>query len=152
MLKEELFLKERGYYRWVSLAIAIAIAPYILMAGSVLESLFMFGTGMILALIIDFTGIWLLKLWVYPRQRFLSREYFGIVLPAWGVFGVATNIIWPYCGTGFQALTISTVLLFLVYEIPNIRTLSWCYSVPLPIVFAGWFPLVAVYRLSYLAI
>jgi hypothetical protein len=32
--------------------------------------------------LIDIFGVKIISLWKYPRQRFLSAEYFGIVLPA----------------------------------------------------------------------
>jgi hypothetical protein len=89
------------------------------------------------------------KSWAYPRQKFFSKEYFGIVLPAWGIFGVSINLLWPFFGGGVFSLLAITAAMFVIYEIPNIKAGSWRYGYSLPVVFIGWFPLVATFRMVY---
>lgn len=101
-----------------------------------------------------------LGLWNYPRQPFLSRDYFMLVIPAWGVFGSQINVSWnllrEYLIT-FPDWTLSivftsillAVLLFCVYEIPNLYRKSWEYSVSLEIVAIGWIPLILYFRILY---
>lgn len=140
-----------GYYRWIMMALAIVMLPVIIAKSLFYESFVMFVAAIGLALVIDMAAI-KGKIWYYPRQKFLSIEYFGIVLPAWGIFGISINLIWPYLGGGLYSLAIIAISMFIFYEIPNIKTRSWYYKYPLPIVFIGWFPLVATFRLTYLSV
>jgi len=140
-----------GYYRWIMMALAIAMLPVVIVKSLFYESLIMFVEAVGIALVIDMIAM-KGKIWYYPRQKFLSKEYFGIVLPAWGIFGISINLIWPYLGGGLYSLAIIALSMFVFYEIPNIKTGSWHYKYSLPIVFLGWFPLVATFRLTYLSI
>jgi hypothetical protein len=140
-----------GYYRWIVLIVAIAMLPFIIAKSLFNDAIIMFTVSIGIALPIDIVAM-KTGLWNYPRQKFFSKEYFCIVLPAWGIFGVSINLLWPYCGGGVTSLVILTIAMFIFYEIPNIKTISWRYRYSLPLVFIGWFPLVALFRLSFLAI
>lgn len=106
--------------------------------------------GCVIGFAYDGVGI-SLGLWDFPRQPFMSAEYWLIVVPCWGVFGATINMVndW-YLGNAWYSIAVMTILFIIVYEVPNRATGSWEYQASAPIVILGWFPLVLTYRLSYL--
>jgi len=107
--------------------------------------------GMFVGFMIDIIGVGLLGLWDYPRQPFLSLLYFALVVTCWGVFGAQVNMVWDWLKTKDRySLLILSPALFVVYECPNLLTGSWGYNAPAWLVFLGWFPLVALNRVTYL--
>ncbi len=110
-----------------------------------------FVLGFLGGFLIDIFGVKMAKLWKYPRQKFLSPEYFRIVLPAWGVFSMAINLTWEwFFGNFFIAVIIITLILFAIHELPNVKTHSWKYYTPTWLVILGWPPLIIVFRYSYI--
>ncbi len=53
--------------------------------------------GMVGGFLIDSIGI-NAGYYYFPRQPFLSLEYFAIVIPCWGVFGLFINCLWKWIG------------------------------------------------------
>jgi len=102
--------------------------------------------GMVGGFIIDSIGI-NAGYYYFPRQPFLSLEYFAIVLPCWGVFGMLVNYTWNKLGQEkfVQGLAITTPLLFLFYEATNLITNSWVYTTPTWAIMLGWTPLVLTF-------
>lgn len=114
-------------------------------------TLISFILGFLGGFLIDILGVKIMKLWKYPRQEFLTIKYFAIVLPAWGVFSVAINLVWGWLFKEFFiAVTTITLILFLIHELPNLKTDSWEYYTPTWLVVLGWPPLVIVFRFTYL--
>lgn len=103
----------------------------------------MFLEGMAGGFIIDAIGI-SAGYYYFPRQPFLSIEYFAIVIPAWGVFGVLVNCLWSWVGKEkfWQGMAVTLVPLFAWYEGTNLITHSWVYTTPFWAVGLGWVPLI----------
>jgi len=103
----------------------------------------MFVEGMAGGFIIDCIGI-SAGYYYFPRQPFLSIEYFAIVIPCWGVFGLLLNTMWNLLGKDkfWQGMAVTLVPLFAFYEGTNLLTQSWVYTTPFYIVALGWIPLV----------
>ena len=106
--------------------------------------------GCVVGFVIDYVGI-SLRLWEFPRQPFLSWQYFAIVVPCWGVFGATINMVndW-HMRKGWVSIFILAVAVMAVYEIPNILTESWGYTVSTTLIILGWFPMIVLFRLSFL--
>lgn len=102
----------------------------------------MFSEGMVGGLIIDTIGV-NLGYYFFPRQPLYSLEYWAIVIPCWGVFGLFLNSLWRWVDKGSilrgSIITISS--LFVWYEGTNLLTDSWVYTVPFYTVVLGWIPL-----------
>jgi hypothetical protein len=117
-----------------------------------------FFVGMLNGFILD-TVAHRLKLWSYPRQPFLSKNYFLLVIPAWGVFGSQVNVMWNLVREHWMniewlsGVTITTIFLtfslFVLYEIPNLYRKSWQYSTSLTKVLPGWVLLILFFRAFY---
>jgi hypothetical protein len=117
-----------------------------------------FLVGMLGGFLLDIIGH-RLNLWQYPRQPFLSRDYFLLVIPAWGVFGSQINVIWNLARKYFitcewpQAVTLTTFIvhfpLYSLYELPNLYRKSWKYSISMRGVIVGWIPLILYFRALY---
>lgn len=103
----------------------------------------MFAEGMAGGFIIDCIGIGA-GYYYFPRQPFLSAEYFAIVIPCWGVFGLLLNTMWNLLGKDkfWQGMAVTLVPLFAFYEGTNLLTQSWVYTTPFHAVALGWMPLV----------
>lgn len=101
--------------------------------------------GMVGGLLIDVVGIGA-GYYYFPRQPFLSLEYFAIVIPCWGVFGLFINCMWQWIGQE-QLIRgmIANIPLFMFYEGTNLLTGSWIYTVPFYVVALGWIPLIIVF-------
>ena len=108
----------------------------------------MIGCGV--GFILDYVGV-NLGLWDFPRQPFLSWSYFLIVVPCWGIFGATINMVndW-HMKKGWGAIFILSIIVMAIYEVPNLLTESWLYSVTSMVILLGWFPLILTFRLSYL--
>lgn len=135
--------------RWFGLITAIILIPLAYMTGETVEAFIAFIAGAFLGLFIDYIGIEKLKLWRYPRQLFLSRKYFLIVIPAWGVFGMIINLFWIWFNVKALFMFITLGLLIL-YEFPNLNSKSWEYYTSSKIVIIGWFPMVILFRATFL--
>lgn len=106
----------------------------------------MFLEGMVGGFIIDSIGI-NAGYYYFPRQPFLSVEYFAIVIPCWGVFGLLINCLWNWLGKEkfMRGMVMTLIPLFAFYEGTNILTNSWVYHTPFWAVGLGWMPLVLVF-------
>ncbi len=106
----------------------------------------MFLEGMVGGFIIDNIGI-RAGYYYFPRQPFLSLEYFTIVIPCWGVFGLLINCLWNWFGKEkfIRGMAMTLFPLFAFYEGTNILTNSWVYHTPFWVVGLGWMPLVMVF-------
>ena len=102
--------------------------------------------GMIGGFIIDCIGI-NAGYYVFPRQPFLSMEYWAIVIPCWGVFGLFINCLWKWAGKEkfLQGMAVTILPLFALYEGTNLITGSWVYNTPFWAVGLGWIPLIWVF-------
>lgn len=102
--------------------------------------------GMVGGLIVDSIGV-NAGYYYFPRQPLYSLNYWLIVIPAWGVFGLTLNILWNQVSRAkfVRGTLITTPALFLWYEGTNLVTNSWVYTVPLWVVVMGWIPLVYVF-------
>jgi len=143
--------KNRGLIRWPIFALGLGLAIFALSKGEIKEMLLSFALGALGGFLLDCFGVAKLKLWFYTKQPFLSKPYFAIVIPAWGIFSMTVNLLWdkiPFPEiTTFSLLTLG---LFSLHEIPNLKTESWKYSVPMKIVVPGWLPLVWGTRILFL--
>lgn len=106
----------------------------------------MFSEGMVGGFIVDIVGI-NAGYYYFPRQPFMSLDYWIIVIPCWGVFGLFLNYLWRVVakdrfikGTLF---TLPTLIAW--YEGTNLYTHSWVYTVPFYWVVLGWIPLTYVF-------
>ena len=106
----------------------------------------MFLEGMVGGFIIDNIGI-RAGYYYFPRQPFLSFEYFAIVVPCWGVFGLLINCLWNWLGKEkfIRGMAMTLFPLFTFYEGTNLLTNSWVYTAPSWAVITGWIPLVWIF-------
>lgn len=137
--------------RWISLGIFIILLIFITRENGKLKNKLtkygiIFLEGMVGGLIIDSIGI-NAGYYYFPAHPIYSLSYWTIVLPCWGVFGMATNYLWDKLGKNkfMLGLTLTTPLLFTFYEGTNLLTSSWTYTVPIWTVMLGWTPLVLVF-------
>jgi len=101
--------------------------------------------GLPYGLLVDFVGVRLM-LWKYGGSKW---GYFLITVPCWGVFSLTINLHWNWIKNPWLAFPIITLGLFSYLELPNLKTKSWTYSVPLWFVAIGWIPLVLSFRSMY---
>jgi hypothetical protein len=103
----------------------------------------MFLEGMVGGFIIDAIGI-SAGYYYFPRQPFLSAEYFAIVIPCWGVFGMLINCLWSWVGKEkfWKGMVVTLVPLFAWYEGTNLISHSWVYTTSFWAVGLGWVPLI----------
>jgi len=136
--------------RWFGLACFLILLVLAWRRGELKHYAIALGMGCVVGAIFDVVGV-NLGLWSYPEQPYLSLKYWFLVVTCWGVFGATINLLldW-YLWKNWLGIAIMTVFLMLVYEIPNFITDSWEYNAISPLVILGWFPLVMIYRLSYL--
>ena len=106
-----------------------------------------FLVGMTVGFSLDLVGVKKLGLWNYPRQSFMGKHYFGIVVPAWGIFGMSLNLILNWF---VMSWTVIAIIFLVLYELSNLRTRSWQYHTPHWLVVIGWFPLVLVFRTAFI--
>jgi hypothetical protein len=143
--------KNRGLIRYPIFALGIMIAIFALLKGEIKEATISFSIGALGGFILDCIGVAKLKLWYYTKQPFLSKSYFAIVIPAWGIFSMAVNLLWnkiPF--PEIITFSLLTLGLFSLHEIPNLKTSSWKYSVSMKVVVPGWVPLVWGVRIIFL--
>lgn len=102
--------------------------------------------GMVGGLLIDCVGV-NAGYYYFPRQAFLSWQYFAIVIPCWGVFGLLINCLWSWLGKEkfLRGMASTVVPLLAFYEGSNIITGSWVYTVHFAVVALGWIPLIWVF-------
>ncbi len=98
--------------------------------------------GMVGGLIIDSIGV-NAGYYYFPRQPLYSLEYWAIVIPAWGVFGLFLNCLWQWVGGDkvIRGAMVTLPILFSFYEGSNLITGSWVYTTPFYVVALGWIPL-----------
>jgi len=135
--------------RYLALAVLVGLLVYIIFYDkgcSWKEKLKCHGTmfleGMVGGFIIDCIGIDA-GFYYFPRQPFLSLDYFLIVIPCWGVFGLLLNCLWGWFGKEqfLRSMAVSILPMFFFYEGSNLITGSWIYTVPFYVVALGWIPL-----------
>ena len=102
----------------------------------------MFSEGMVGGLIIDSIGV-NAGYYYFPRQPLYSLEYWTIVIPCWGVFGLFLNCLWEWVGKDklIRGALVTIPTLFFWYEGTNLLTNSWVYTTPSYVVALGWIPL-----------
>lgn len=102
----------------------------------------MFVEGMVGGLIIDSIGV-NAGYYYFPRQPLYSLNYWLLVIPCWGVFGLLLNCLWDWLGKDrfIRSMMVSIVPLFIFYEGSNLITGSWIYTAPFYVVVLGWIPL-----------
>jgi hypothetical protein len=106
----------------------------------------MFLEGMVGGFIVDCVGI-NAGYYDFPRQAFMSFEYFTIVIPCWGLFGMLINCLWNWLGKEkfIRGMLVTYIPLFIWYEGTNLITGSWVYHAPLWSIIVGWMPLIIVF-------
>lgn len=135
--------------RWIAMVIFFVLVFIIakFTKGTYKEKLkkygIMFIEGMVGGIIVDSIGV-NAGYYYFTRQPLYSFDYYMIVLPCWGVFGLLVNIFWTWIGKGkfLRATIATTLLLFVFYEASNLYTGSWVYTVPFGWVIVGWTPLI----------
>lgn len=153
MIKEVIERREIRM-RWFILGSGIALLLLAYKTGETIEAVIAFCVGALLGFLIDYIGMGKLNLWSYPRQPFLSKKFFFIVIPAWGVFGMTINLLWIW----FGHITVSWIVLFILitvgllifYEFSNLNSKSWEYRASSRLVISGWFPMVLFFRFAFL--
>lgn len=138
--------------RWISLVAFILVLTLIIIfkKGSLKKKLLdvgiVFCEGMVGGLIIDSVLI-NAGLYNFPRQPIYSQNYWLVVLPCWGVFGVLINYTWNTIGKGrwLSGGIITMILVGSFYELSNLYTGSWIYTAPAWLVGIGWIPLTYVF-------
>jgi len=142
---------ERGGFRWIILSVAIALFSVAFLRGEKMVVFLSFTIGALGGFAVDYIGIKILKCWTYPRQEFLKKEYFALVIPGWGVFGMMVNLPLSWI-PGSNAITILILLISLLAfcELPNIKIGCWKYTAPTWLIVLGWIPLVLCYRFIFL--
>jgi hypothetical protein len=138
--------------RWLIWMCGIVFLFIAYLRGAMIDVATAFILGSCAGFFIDWLGVKIMHLWRYPRQPFLGGKYFAIVVPAWGIFGVAVNFLWDWIGVSWLAILSITTALFLLHELPNLKTRSWEYSVPMWLVGCGWVPLIIFFRLIFVVI
>jgi len=101
--------------------------------------------GMIGGLVVDSIGV-NAGYYYFPRQPLYSMNYFLLVIPCWGLFGLLVNYLWKWVGRDkiWRSIMVTTLPLFAFYEGSNLITHSWVYTVNFYWVVLGWMPLVLV--------
>lgn len=138
--------------RYIALVLFIVLTSLMIfkergkLKNKIIQCGIIFTEGMVGGFIIDSVGI-NAGYYYFPRQPFLSLEYFAIVLPCWGVFGMAIQYCWNKSGNEkfIKGLLITTPLLFTFYEGSNLITHSWVYNTPSWAIVLGWTPLVLTF-------
>lgn len=111
----------------------------------IIEILVPFCEGMVGGLIIDAVAFHF-NFYNFPRQPAYSLNYWLVVVPCWGVFGLVINSLWDrFGGKWWRAIIFTTLPLLLFYESSNLITQSWLYNVSFGWVVLGWTPLVLVF-------
>lgn len=137
------------YSRYLSFAILVLLVAMIALYGKEdwREKVRYYGTafyeGMVGGFIVDLIGI-SVGFYYFPRQPFLGFDYFVIVIPCWGVFGLLLNALWRWLGKErfWRGMAITLPILFSYYEGSNLITHSWVYTTPFYAVILGWVPLI----------
>jgi len=143
--------KKRAILGLPILGLGLTLLILALTRGEIKEATLSFVIGAFSGFLLDCLGVAKLKLWIYTKQEFRSKSYFGVVIPAWGIFGMAINLIWNWVYiseiAAFFAITLG---LFTLHEIPNLKTKSWKYSVSMRVVIPGWFLLILGLRAVFI--
>lgn len=135
--------------RWLALMVFVVLLSIILYRDNemTLKNKFryygvMFLEGMVGGIIIDGIGV-NAGYYFFPRQPLYSLNYFLVVVPCWGVFGMLLNCLWDWFGKDkfIRSMAVSVLPLFIFYEGANIITQSWIYMTPFYVVAVGWLPL-----------
>ena len=138
--------------RWLWLAISITLVSLSFIEGTPERALVAFAVGVVAGFLIDSIGSMKLCLWKYPRQPYLTKEYLLIVVPCWGIFGMMVNLLWDWIEVSpWVVFVVLVVGLGVFWEALNLKTKSWEYHAPKWSIVVGWFPLLLVLRIPYLA-
>ena len=134
--------------RWLMLVLGILVVIPAIAKGESQNVIIAFVIGMLYAvIIIDPLGVKVFRFWKYAGT---TKTYIFATVPCWGIFGILINIPWDWMHNHqWLAFSVITISLFLLMEMPNLRTKSWEYSVPLWLVAIGWIPLILSYRFLY---
>jgi hypothetical protein len=138
--------------RWISLITFVILILIITIKGQgtwkekIKKYGIAFVEGMVGGIIIDSIGI-NAGYYYFPRQPIYSFEYYSIVLPCWGLFGLLINYLWESIGQNKfgKGLAVTLFPMFLFYEGYNLYTGSWVYTTPIFVVGLGWIPLILVF-------
>lgn len=139
-------------WRWVELLLGITLFSLAAARGELKNFFIAFAIGAVIGFIIDLIGIAWLHLWVFPRQTFLSKEYFALVIPGWGIFGSLVNALWDYSHDlpSWLIFLLLTAMLFFLCEFSNLKTKTWKYRAPWWTIVLGWFPLILSLRIIFI--
>lgn len=149
--KETEIEKKRPRLIWPLSVLGVVLFCLALTKGEMKEATLSFAIGALGGFILDYVGVAKLKLWTYTNQKFLSKSFFGIIIPAWGIFDMTINLIWNWLLISeIAAFSCITLGLFTSHEIPNLKTKEWKYSVPMWLVIPGWLPLIMGFRLVFI--
>ncbi len=133
--------------RWFMLVLGIAMLVLAILRQDLWCAVVAFVLGLIYGPMIDLIGSKIMKLWKYNGG--FGPGYFLITVPCWGVFSMTINLLWDWIRSPWLAF-LMLICLFTYLELPNLKTKSWAYSVPLWLVAIGWIPLVLSFRGIYI--
>lgn len=107
---------------------------------------------MILGFFIELIGVKIFKFWVYPAYTIqiwltLPLMYPFILMS----FKETYCLIYSLCKEKLFSVLLSMVIGYIIWEIPNLYSDDWVYTIPYFIVFIGWYILIVaplyVYKL-----
>jgi len=142
---------KRGKFRWIILSVGIVLFSIAFLRKETMVAFLSFTIGALGGFAVDYLGIRVLKLWTYPRQKFLKKEYFMLVIPGWGVFGMMVNLPLSWIQVSNEiALPMLMLSLFVFCELPNIKIGTWKYNAPIWLIALCWIPLILAFRFLFL--
>jgi len=145
---------ERAFkWRWLTIALGPTLFLFACWRGEFLNACLSCAVGVIYGFFIDIVGGKLLNFYRYPRIEFLSKDYFKLLPPAWGLFGMMVNLPWNwFAGEGIQLYFLApfTVLFITLYELPNYKAVSWQYNIAKWVVILGWIFMMIIFRITFL--
>ena len=133
--------------RWLVLCAGIVFFAIATSKGEAPKAFNIFISSMICGFAIDFCGIRIFRLWRYLRQPFLEDSYLFLVVPSWGVFGMAVSLLWEWIALPKPVVFCILYLGFMsAQELSNLIIHSWEYThVSKWWVIVGWIGLIAVF-------
>lgn len=138
--------------RWLILLCGIVLLLIAWLRGETIDAAIAFSLGAFAGFFIDWLGMKVLRFWDYPRQPFLHWKYLVIALPDWGVIGMMINLLWNWVETPWLAFPVVVVALFVTHDLPNLKTKSWHYYVPMWFAVTGWLGFILLSRVAFVAL
>lgn len=142
---------ELARMRWIILACGVVLFSTAGFYGKIREATIAFSIGLISGFFLDWLGIKKFRFWTYPRQKFLTINYFILALPDWGVISQMINLIWDWLKDPWLSFVVVAIVIFITHDLPNLKTKSWNYFAPKWLVVSGWMVYILITRIFFLA-